>query len=203
MADPVTLSLIAAGGAAAGGILGAAGAASSGAASSSMYMYKAGVAQINQQVETQNASWAVQSGGVASEEEGLKDAQQIGATKVAQAAGDLDVNSGSPAATRTAQVDAGQFNQQTIQWNAQKQAYGYAVKGAEAGAEAQMDTQAASQSRTAGTLGAITSVIGGVTSVASKWLQGSKTGQFGASGSNASTAGAGGGGAFDITGSLY
>lgn len=201
MADPMAMVSLA--GSAAGGVLGAIGAANTGAANASMYQYKAGVALINQKIATQNSQWALQAGGTQAEEKGLQGAQSIAETKVRQAAGDIDVNSGSAAATRDSMVKASQFDQQVIAWDAQKQAYGYATKAAEAGAEATMDTQAASQAKTAGWLGALSSVIGGATSVASKWTQAGQIGLMTNNSGNASTANAAGGGSFDTTGSLY
>lgn len=182
MADPITLGGLALAGSAAGGLLGAVGSVTSGDASASMYQYKAGVAMINKQISDQNAQWALQSGDVSAEEKGLAGGQEIADTKVRQAAGGLDVNSGSNKATRDTQETVSQFDQSMIRWNAAKTAYGYNVKGAEATAEAGMDLQAASQSEKAGWIGALSSVIGGATSVSSKWLQGSKSGMF--SGSN-------------------
>jgi hypothetical protein len=182
MASPAILGGIGIAGSAAGGILGAFGAKSSGDATAAMYQYKAGMAAINKQISDQNQQWALQSGGVQAELSGLKSAQEIGGTKVAQSAGGLDVNSGSPAATRGEQIKAAQFDQETIAWNAQKTAYGFAVKGAEATAEGTMDTMAASNAKTAGDINALSSILGGVSSVSSKWLQASNIGLTGSKG---------------------
>lgn len=179
MASPAILGGIGIAGSAVGGILGAIGAKSSGDSTAAMYQYKAGMAAVNKQISDQNQQWAEQSGGVQAEESGLKSAQEVGGTKVAQSAGGLDVNSGSPAATRSAQINAAEFDQATTAWNAQKTAYGFAVKGVEATAEGTMDTMAASNAQTAGNINALSSVLGGVSSVSSKWLQASNIGLTG------------------------
>ncbi len=84
MADPLTLGTM--GVAAAGGIVQGIGARFSGEAQGAAYRYKAGVALLNKQINEQNANWALESGDIRSMEEGLKAREEIGQTKVAQAA---------------------------------------------------------------------------------------------------------------------
>jgi hypothetical protein len=177
MADPITL--MAAGGmaaTAAGGIIGGLGAESSGQSQQAMYNYKAGVAQLNKQIADQNASWAVQSGGIQAEEKGLQSGQAIAETKVAQSGSNLDVNSGSPAAVRKTQTDVAQFDQNVIKWDAAKTAWGYEAKAAGDTAEANLDIMAGETAKTAGDIGMVTSFLNAGASVASKWSQGKTAG---------------------------
>ena len=178
MASAAVLGGIGMGASALGGILGAFGAESSAASSSAMYNYKAGLALMNQRINKQNAQWSLESGGINAMEAGLKASQEIGATKAAQGASGIDVNTGSAADTRKGQVAASEFDQNVIRFDAAKTAYGYEAKAAGDEAEANLDFMAASGAKTAGDIGAATSILGGATSVASKWTQGKTVGAF-------------------------
>jgi hypothetical protein len=161
-----------------GGIVGGLGAQEAGQANAAAYQYKAGVAMLNKQINDQNANWALQSGGIQGEEQGLKSGQEIAQTKVAQSGSGLDVNSGSEAAVRKTQTDVAQFDQNVIQWNSAKTAYGYETKAATDVAEANLDTMASTQSKEAGNINMLTSFLNAGGSVASKWMQGSQAGMF-------------------------
>jgi hypothetical protein len=179
MADPVTASVMAGIGIASsvlGGITGAAGSVESGNANATMYQYKAGVAAINQQINKQNANWATQTGEISAEEKGLKAGQDIAETKVVQAASGFDVNTGTGSSVRDSQTSVAEFDQGIIRWDAAKTAYGYETKAATDEAEGQVDLQAAGQAQTAGWIGAASSILGGVSGVASKWSQASQIG---------------------------
>lgn len=71
------------------------------------------------------------------------------------------------------------FDQNVIRWDASKTAYGYETKAMTSVAESRLDTMAAEQSETAGTISEIGSFINAGTSVASKWSQGKTIGMFG------------------------
>lgn len=163
---------------AAGGIVAGIGAKESADAQAAAYRYKAGVALLNKQINEQNASWARSAGDVQATISGLKARSQIAETKITQAASGLDVNSGTAAQVRADQVDISAFDQNTIRWNAAKEAYGYETKGAMDVAESGLDTMAADQQEKAGTIAMIGSFINAGSSVASKWSQGSTTGMF-------------------------
>ncbi|SRR6266705_231569 len=177
MADPITI--LGVGGAVAsgvGGLIQGVGAKFSGDAQASAYRYKAGVAQLNKQISEQNAKWALEGGDIKSMEEGLRAGQEIGQTKVAQAASGIDVNTGSNEAVRTTQTKVAQFDQNVIQWDAAKTAWGFEAKAATDTAESRLDLAAADTAEKAGTISEIGSFIGGASSVASKWYQGKSTG---------------------------
>ena len=144
-----------------------------------MYNYKAGIAQLNQKIALQNATWAESAGDVSAEEKGLQGAQEVGQTKATQAASNLDVNSGTAQAVRDTQTRVSAFDQDIIRFNAAKTAYGYQAKAAGDVAEANLDTAAAQTAKQAGWLGAAGSILGGVSNVSSKWLQGQNIGIFG------------------------
>jgi hypothetical protein len=179
MVDPVTMAAVAIVGTAAGGVVSGMGAKESADAQAAAYTYKAGVAQINKQVNEQNASWAIQAGDTQAEEKGLHAKQQIGQEKVVQAASGFDVNTGTGARVRDDMSSVSAFDQNVIRWDAGKTAYGYEVKAATDTAESNLDQFAAAQSSEAGTISEIGSFINAGTSVASKWSQGKTSGAFG------------------------
>ncbi len=178
MADPLTLGTVAAVGSGIGGIVQGIGAKFSGEAQGAAYRYKAGVALLNKQINEQNANWALESGDIKAEEEGLKAREEIGQTKVVQAASGIDVNTGSAAAVRDTQTKVAQFDQNVISWDASKTAWGFESKAATDLAESRLDLTAADTAKQAGILGEIGSFIGGASSVAGKWYQGKSTGIF-------------------------
>jgi len=178
MVDPATMAVTAMVGTAVGGLISGVGAKESADANAAAYTYKAGVAQINKQVNEQNASWAIQAGDTQAEEKGLKSRQEIGQQKVVQSASGFDVNTGTGSRVRDDMSQVSAFDQNVIRWDASKTAYGYEVKAATDVAESNLDQFAASQSETAGTISEIGSFINAGTSVASKWSQGKSSGTF-------------------------
>ena len=171
MADPATLAMVGMGASAGGSLLQAFGAVSGGDAAASMYSYKAGVAQLNAKIAKQNADYSRATGEVEAQQSGMQTRYQIGQTKVAQASSNLDVNTGSAEAVRESEAEVGQENEAIIRSNAARRAYGYEVEAVKDESESQLDTMAASQSKQAGYLSGLGSIISGTASVSSKWLQ--------------------------------
>lgn len=176
--DPVSLAAVSIGASAAGAGVSAFGSIFKGNADASMYNYKAGVAQVNAQIAKQNADFATFVGEEKAQQEGMKTRAQIGETKATQGAGNLDVNSGSNLAVRQSEQEIGEYSQAVIRSNAAKQAYGYQIEALGDTEEAKLDTYAASESKQAGTIGAISSILGGVSSVSSKWSSAKQSGIF-------------------------
>ena len=164
---------------AAGGILGAVGSLFGGQAKSKSLKYQAGVAQMNALVAKQNAEWAIRSGESEALKSGRTTGQMIGQQKVAQAAGNLDVSRGSPAAVRESQHEIGLIDQDTIRTNAGRRAYGFEVEAANQEAQAKVSMAAAKTAKTASFIDAGSSLLSSGSSVASKWLQASQVGMFG------------------------
>lgn len=176
--DPGTMGAMAIGSSVISGGLGAIGAKFSADASSDSFNFKAGIAKLNSDIDKQNASWAINSGAIKAENYGLKAGQEMSDTKVTQAASGLDVNSGSKEAVRDSQQEVAKYDQGLIRADAAHTAHGYEVKAAADTAEASMDIAAASNAQKAGKLGILSSLIGGATSVASKWTQGNTIGMW-------------------------
>lgn len=171
MADPATLAGASMAGTGIQGLLGAFGANMKGEADASAYQYQAGVARINEGIAKSNADYERHVGEVQAQQSGMKTAQDIGGTKAAQSGSGVDVDKGSAAAVRDTQLEVGQYDQAMIRSNAARKAYGFEVEATSEEAKARMADAAASNAKTGGMLGALTSLISAGGSVSSKWLQ--------------------------------
>lgn len=156
-------------GAAAGGV-GAMGAASKADAESSMYSYKAGVARNNAIIAERNAVAATEAGTAKAQSNDMRTRATLGGQVVAQAANGLDVGSGTNVAIRDSAKDLGHLDTLTILNNAAKNAAGFRAQGMNFTAEGLLDDSAAKNAQTAGEYSVATSLLGGASSVSSKWL---------------------------------
>lgn len=160
-------------------IVGAMGQQYSAEAQANMYTYQAGISTLNQQIASRNADYARHTGEIQAQESGMKTAELVGEQKVGQAAGNLDVNRGSAVGVRQSQEAIGAEDQALIRSNAARTAYGYEIEAAKEGAQAGVYGMAATTSRQAGDINMFTTLLGGMSSVASKWTQASQSGMFG------------------------
>lgn len=193
--DPASMGGIAIGTSLLSGAIGGAGAAFSSGASADAFNFKAGIANLNAQINKQNAAWALNSGAIKAANYGLKAGQEIASTKITQAASGFDVNVGTASTVRDTQTDVAKYDQNTIRADAAHTAYGYETKAAADTMEASLDRASASNAKKAGTLGILSSVIGTASSVASKWTQGNTLGMWSGGGSSSSGANSLGGNA--------
>ena len=172
MADPATIMAgVGMAASAAGAVSGAFGASSSGASSAQMYQYQAGVARLNQDIAKQNAAWTRAAGEVSAQRYGMKARTERGEIRTSQAARGLDVSSGSNAAVQDSHAEIAQHDMATIRSNAAHRAYGFDVKAMEDEVQSNIFEMSSSKAKTAGSLGVASSIIGGASSVASKWMQ--------------------------------
>lgn len=160
----------------AGGLLSAKGAKDEAAGTQQMYNYRAGVANINADIERQNASWARDRGELEATQYGMKASQQRGAIRAAQGASGIDVNSGSAVDVQRSQEAIKNLDMAQIRKNAAKVAYDYETKAYMDENQAQLDVWTGQQARKAGDIKATSSILGTVGTVASKWQQGKTTG---------------------------
>lgn len=172
---------------ASGGVLSAFGAISSGVANSNMFNYQASVAKLNQQIDSQNAEFAMENGREQNMISGLKSGQQQGQIIASQASSGFDVRSGSNKQVQDSQIKAERTDSDIIRSNASKTAYNFEVQGAIAGAQATADKAAGGNALTAGFIGAGSSILGASASVSSEWLQGQRVGLWGSSGGTPAT----------------
>lgn len=184
MASPTAIGGVGVGATAAGSALSAYGAYEGGQSQSQMYGYQAQVAKINSNIALQNADYARMQGEQQSVIEGRKGAQQLGGIRAAQGASGLNVNSGSPADVQASQKSTTALDLNQIRSNAAKTAYDFDVQSTEDVNQAGLYTAASKNAKTAGDIGASSSIVGGAGSVSSKWLAGQQQGLWGNAGGN-------------------
>ena len=103
----------------------AVGSIEQGQAQSNAATYQAQVAQNNAIIEQQNAQYAVEAGQAKAQATSLKGAATSGKLKTAQAANNIDVNSGSAVNVQQSQRETNELDPETVLNNAELQAYGY------------------------------------------------------------------------------
>jgi hypothetical protein len=151
--------------------VGAVGAISSANAASASANYNAQVAQQNQQIATQNATLAGQAGEAQAAQQQQKTRAEVGAIKTSQAAGNIDVNSGSALDVQSSAASLGELNAITIRGNAAKEAYGYETQSTSFENQAQLDAAQSSSDMTAGEIGAGSTILGGLGSAGSSYAK--------------------------------
>lgn len=171
MAFPAALGL-----SAAGSVMGAVGSIFSGNANAAAMNYQAGIATQNAAIAKQNEAWATSAGESQAEQSGMKTAAQVGQITADRAASNLDIKSGTNTNVVAGQRLVGQMDQNAIRSNAYKQAYGYNIESTDETNQATLDKAGAANAQTAGDYGAVSSLIGGASSVATKWMQGNQFG---------------------------
>jgi hypothetical protein len=178
--------MIGVGASAGGGLLSAFGAEKSGAAQQQMYNYQSQVAQINANIDKQNAEYALNQGEQQAQQYGIHAAQQRGQIIAAQGASGIAVGSGSNASVVSSQDLLTRMDLTQIRSNAAKTAYDFNVKATADTNQATLDTFAGQNAKTAGDISAASSILGTVGSVSSKWLQGNQAGLWGTKSSGSS-----------------
>ena len=178
MADPATLGAVSIGSSLIGGIMGGVGKKQEAEAQSQMYAYQAKVAQINADLDKQNADFAINKGEQQAVIAGLSGAQELAKIKVGQAASGFDINTGSAAEVQASQRQITGMNMDQIRANASKVAYDYNVKSVEDLNQAGLDTFASINASQAGDIAMAASLVSTAGSVSSKWLSGQQSGIF-------------------------
>ena len=133
---------------------------SSGFATAANANYQAQVAQNNAQIARQNADYSEKAGAAQAQATSLKAAQTAGAVKTAQAANNVDVNSGSAVDVQESEREKGNLDTATTFNNALLKAYGYRTQATNFEAQASLDQQEAGQAEIGGVLGAAGTVLG-------------------------------------------
>jgi hypothetical protein len=170
--------------------IGAIGAMQQGQAQAAAANYQAQVARNSQQVAEQNARYAIQAGQSRAQTEDIRTGAVVGQQAAAQAASGIDITTGSPVDVRESTRQMGRLSSLNIMQNANLQAYGYRTQATGFGAQAGLDTAQAGFAKQAGFIGAGTSLLGGASSFADKWLSYQlKTGSGGAGSIGSGTGG--------------
>jgi hypothetical protein len=147
------------------------GAIQQGNAQADAAKYQAAVARNNQIIAQQNAGYAAQAGAVAAQARDRKNAAVAGSLLAGQGASGIDVESTSSKEVRDSQEQLGRLDTQTIMARALLQSRSYTQEAANQGAESDLATQRASNASTAGTIGAFSSLLGGASGFADKWMK--------------------------------
>lgn len=169
--DASSLQTFAMASSAAASLTGAVGSLTTGNANGQAAQYQAAVARNNEVVAKQNSDFALSAGRRQEEAQRLKTAQVIGMQRAQLAHSGIDIGSGSALRLQEDTARVGELDALTIRNNAARAAYGYEVQASDFGANAGMLDRTAKNARTAGAIGAFTSIVGGAGSVSDKWLR--------------------------------
>ncbi len=133
--------------------------------------YNAQVAQNNQIVAKQNANLALEQGQQQEETQRIKTGEMMGAIVASQAASGVNPNTGSDLDVRSSAAETGELDADTIRSNSNLQAQNLKYQAAMYGSQAQLDTAQ-------GDWGIANSILGGASSVSSKWATWQNMGVF-------------------------
>lgn len=165
--DPITLTALAVG----GSVLGAAGKLQQGQAAADAANYQAQVYENNKTIALQNSDWALQAGTSKEVAQDMR-GRATGATlKARQAAGGVDVNTGSSKQVQDAQGALASLDALTIRSNTAREAYGYEVEATSDEAKSQLSKMEASNAQTAGEIGAASSLLSGISSAGGRYAK--------------------------------
>ena len=178
MADPTTIAMGSMGASGAGAILKAFGSAMSGKAEAQMYQYQSGIAQFNAAVAKQNRDYASAQGEEEAVDTGLANRFVQGKVRAGLSASGVDVNSGSAKDVQISEAEIGARDVATVRNKAARVALGYATQEEQDLMQSSLYNMAAESTRAAIPLNVASNLIGGASSVSSKWLQGSSAGMF-------------------------
>lgn len=174
--SPATIGTAALATAGVGAGLSAYGTYEQGQAESQAAAYQAQVAQNNQLIANQNAQYALEQGQQQVAAKQQQTAQLIGTQRAAVASSGIDPNSGSAVRLQSDSAGLGALDASQISNNAARTAYGYQTQGMDFAAQASLLQSQSSNAAASGELGAFNSIVGGASSVASKWLTGNLQG---------------------------
>lgn len=171
MADPVTIALTVG-----ATIMSAVGQIQQGQAQKQQADYQAAVARNNEQIANNYAKMDMDKAAQDQQNQDMKTKAMVGNQLSAQGASGLDVGSGSLVDVRTSSAELGKLDSLTAYNNGEKTAYGDKVKATNFAADAQLDKTKGENSMLAGYIGAGSSILGGASSVSSKWSTYSRLG---------------------------
>ena len=158
-----------------GGIISAVGTIAGGVAQANAAKYQAQVAANNAIIAQQLATTTIEQTQAKTAAQSMKEAELGGQIKAAQAAGGVDVNTGSNKEVQISHRMLGKLDTENVMQSGQLQAYGYLAQKTNYEAQSKLDTYQASTAMTGAELGA----LGQVTGAASKWFNPSSFGSTG------------------------
>jgi len=149
--------------------LGAYGSIQEGQAAQDQSKYQAAVARNNAIIGEQKAKDAEHRGSIAERQQNLKTQQAVASQRANAAARGVLVDEGSSLIISQDIAEAGQMDALTTRSNAAREAYAYRLEGQGFQSQADLFRASGENASTVGQLNATQSLIGGATSVASKW----------------------------------
>lgn len=144
-------------------VTGLAGSVMQGMAASQTANYQAQVAANNARIAQQNANVALEQGTVQEETQREKTGSEIGYIRAQQAASGVQSNSGSALDVRSSAAEMGELNAETLRYNAQLNARNSILQAQSDQAQSQLYSSQAGWDT-------VNSILGGASSVSSKWL---------------------------------
>ena len=153
----------------AGGAVSAGGAVLGGIAQGNASSYQAAVARNNAITANQNATYAEEAGYAQADATARKGAAQSGKIKTAQAANNIDVNTGSASRVQAGQRETNVLNTETVLNNAELSAYGYRTQATGFTAQAGLEQQEAEEAPIGGALNATGDLLSSASSVGFKY----------------------------------
>lgn len=135
------------------------------------YNYLAQVASNNAAITRANAQATASAGTVTESYEKARTTAAVAQQKVGQAASGVDVNVGSPVASREATQTVGNLDAAMIHYNTARSVYGLESEAGQYDAQAGLDKLAGRNSVLSGIAKAGTTVLGGAQSLSGKWAQ--------------------------------
>jgi hypothetical protein len=179
MADPVTMMAgVGLAGSIGSSVMGGLGASYSAKAKAGQYNYQAGIARVNQSVQEQNAKFAADSGEIEGVQTGMKHKALLGKIVAQQGASGIDVNSGTNLDVYAGAQTIARMDQANVARNAMQKTRAYQSAAWSEGEQANMYDIAAKNAKKEGKIGILSSIVGGASSVSSKWSQGRQVGAW-------------------------
>lgn len=150
-----------------------------GQATAAAARYQAQVASNNQIIAQQQAQSAAQAGEAAAETQSLKTREEVAAAAAGAAANGMEPNSGSASDTQKSMRLVGNVNALNAQQQGEMSAYGFNSQATGFGAQSALDTAEASSAATAGFIGGASSLLGGASTVGSRYYWMTQNGALG------------------------
>jgi metal-dependent amidase/aminoacylase/carboxypeptidase family protein len=143
----------------------------SASAQSSAAKFNSEVAAENATLANQQATTAIQAGEQQAAMSQQKTRATVGAIEAGQAAGNIDVNSGSAVDVRSSASELGELDALTVRSNAARTAFGYETQAAADTGQSQLENYESDAATTAGDIGAGSSLLGGLSSAGTNYAK--------------------------------
>jgi hypothetical protein len=177
--DPVTMAVVSLGATVLSAGVGAIGAEKTAEAQQASANYQAQVAENNATTARQNAQYATQAAAVNAQNTDFQTRQTLGREVAGASASGLDPTTGSPVDVRTGTGEVGRLTSLEDVQKGALTAYGYQTQATGYVAQAGLDRATGAFAKQAGDIGAVSSILGGASSFASKWAGFQNQGVFG------------------------